>query len=393
MTKTNFKLSNPVVDGQTTNKKKLYLWFPNIFEFKGGIQVYSYFLLEALQSLYPHLGYSVFLKHDTCCFSNVALKGNTQFHFAGKWHVKLRTLAFAIQIFRYGAWQRPSLIITSHVNFAVVAYLLKLLFGIPYWAVAHGVDAWDIKNPVMKIALNHADRILAVSSYTRDRLLNEQSLDPGKVKILPNTFDASRFQITSKPKYLLERHGLKSEQPVILTVARLDSADAYKGYDKIIQALIQIRCQISDVHYIIVGKGDDYERIEQLVTELDLQDYVTLTGFIPDSELCDYYNLCDVFAMPSKGEGFGIVYLEALACGKAVLGGNQDGAIDALCNGDLGVLVNPDDVESIAISLIQIINKTYPLPILYQPNNLRNKVIIKFGLENFKLTLANLLNQ
>ncbi len=372
--------------------KHLHIWFPNIFEFKGGVQVYSAFLLEALQSLYPHTEYDVFLKHDTRCLSNVSPINNTRFHFAGKWYIKLRTLAFATQIFKSGIWQSPNLIITSHLNFTIVAYLLKRLKGIPYWTVAHGVDAWNITNPTLKTALFHADRILAVSNYTRDRLLKEQNLDPSKISILPNTFDASGFKITDKPKYLLDRYRLKPEQPIILTVARLASADGYKGYDKIIQALLEIRYHLPDVHYIIVGKGDDRRRIEHLISELGLEDCVTLAGFIPDNELCDYYNLCNVFAMPSKGEGFGIVYLEALACGKPVLGGNQDGAIDALCGGELGVLVNPDDVEAIAQSLMQILKGTYPHPILYQPEILRRKVIDTFGFEQFKQTLASLMN-
>jgi glycosyltransferase involved in cell wall biosynthesis len=398
MTKINVDSDNLLNQDSIKNNRQyqkhqhLHIWFPNIFEFKGGIQVYSAFLLEALQSLYPHIEYDVFLKHDTRRVSNISLINNTRFHFAGKWNRNLRTLAFAIQIFQSSFWQSPNLIISSHLNFTVVAYLLKRFKGIPYWAVAHGVDAWNITNPTLKTALSHADRILAVSNYTRDRLLKEQNLDPSKIEVLPNTFDVSGFQITDKPKYLLERYGLKPEQPVILTVARLASLDGYKGYDKIIQAIPEIRRQLPDVHYIIVGKGDDRPRIEQLIVELGLQDCVTLAGFIPDNELCDYYNLCDVFAMPSKGEGFGIVYLEALACGKPVLGGNQDGAIDALCEGELGVLVNPDDVEAIAKSLIQILNGTYPHPILYQPEILRQKVIDTFGFAKFKQTLASLMN-
>ena len=86
--------------------------------------------------------------------------------------------------------------------------MIKRITGIPYWAVAHGVDA-EYTNPALKIALHNADNILAVSSYTRDRLLQEQDIDPGKVSILPNTFDSGRFQIAVKPKYLLERYGLK----------------------------------------------------------------------------------------------------------------------------------------------------------------------------------------
>ncbi|WP_242038079.1 glycosyltransferase [Tolypothrix sp. FACHB-123] len=362
-----------------------------MFEFKGGIQVYSSFLLEALQDLYVNSKYDVFLKHDTCCLSNFDLFPNTKFHFAGKWNQTLRTLAFASQILGHGFWQRPSLIISSHLNFTVAAYLLKQLTGIPYWAVAHGVDAWNITNPALKTALFHADRILAVSEYTRDRLLKEQNLDPAKISLLPNTFDDSKFRIKPKPEKLLQRYGLQAEQPIILTVARLDIQERYKGYDQILLALPEIRRHIPNVHYLIVGKGSDRTRIQQLITQLNLQDCVTLTGFIADEELCDHYNLCDVFAMPSKGEGFGIVYLEALACGKPTLGGNQDGAIDALAHGELGALVDPDDVEAISKTLIQILQRIYPHPVMYQPEILREQVIEKFGFETFRQTLADLM--
>jgi glycosyltransferase involved in cell wall biosynthesis len=370
--------------------KHLHLWFPDIFEFKGGIQVYSAFLLEALQSLYPHIEYDVFLKHDTRLLPGFSFLTNTRFHFAGAWSLSLRTFVFATQILGHGLWQGPNLVIASHLNFTVAAYLLKRLTGIPYWTVVHGVDAWNITNPILKIALHHADRILAVSSYTRDRLLKEQNLDPEKISLLPNTFDHNRFNIAGKPIHLLDKYGLKPEQPVILTVARLASDDGYKGYDQILQALPEIKCQLPDIHYIIVGKGDDLPRIQQLITQLNLQNCVTLAGFVPDDELCNHYNLCDVFAMPSRGEGFGIVYLEALACGKPTLGGNQDGAIDALCQGKLGALVDPFDVNIIAQTLIQILQGTYPNSLLYQPEVLRQKVIDIFGFKCFKQTLAKL---
>jgi glycosyltransferase involved in cell wall biosynthesis len=373
--------------------KKIHLWFPALFEFPGGIQVYSKFLLEALHFIYRNNQYDIFIKHDTSSKENFSDIPNIEFHCAGAYPLRLRTAAFASQLIGYGLWQRPNLVIASHLNFSVAAYWLKRWAGVPYWAVAHGVDAWNIERPALKTALQNADRILAVSGYTRDRLLKEQNLDPAKISILPNTFDADRFKIAPKPQHLLKRYRLTADQPIILTVARLDSSEAYKGYDKILQALPEIRRQIPNVHYILVGKGSDRVRIEKLITELNLQECVTLAGFVPDDELCDYYNLCDVFAMPSKKEGFGIVYLEALACGKPCLGGDRDGAIDALCNGDLGVLVNPDDIGAIAQSLIQIVQRTYPNPLIYQPETLRQKVIDKFGFEQFKQTLATYLEQ
>jgi glycosyltransferase involved in cell wall biosynthesis len=156
--------------------------------------------------------------------------------------------------------------------------------------------------------------------------------------------------------------------------------------------LPNIRKHVPEAHYVLVGKGDDHQRVEALTRGFGLTDCVTLAGYVPDSELCDYYNLSDVFAMPSKGEGFGIVYLEAMACGKPCLGGNQDGALDALCHGELGALVNPDDVKEIAETLVQILQGTYPNSLMYQPEALRQKVIEAYGFQRFQQTLAQYLN-
>jgi len=369
----------------------LHLWFPELFQYKGGIQAFSGKILTALQNLYPQYHYDVFLKHDQVIPPQPYSSPHLQFHTSGQNPLPIRTIAFATQLMRQGIWQRPHLIITTHLNFSVVAYYLKRLIHIPYWTIAHGVESWDIERPALRQALHHADRILAVSHYTRDRLLAEQNLDPNKVVVLPNTFDSDRFQIAPKPLHLLKRHGLTPNQPTILTVARLAEAERYKGYDQVLEALPKIRQVIPNIHYVLVGKGSDRPRIETLITQLQLQDCVTVAGFIPDEELCDYYNLCDVFAMPSKREGFGIVYLEALACGKPTLGGNQDGAVDALCNGTLGALVNPDDIEEIAQTLIQILQGNYPNPLMYQPEQLRQKVIDTYGFEQFKQTLARYL--
>ncbi len=369
-------------------KHRFHLWIPDLFEFTGGIQTYSAFFLQAIQNLYSSSDYQLFIKHDKNPPANFTTIARTKFHCTGTVPLSLRTPAFAAQICARGILQNPDLIISTHLNFTPVADQLQRLRGIPYWTIAHGVDAWNIDNPKLQQALHHADRILAVSGYTRDRLLKEQNLDPEKVFILHNTFDSSKFKPAPKPTYLLERYQLKPEQPIILTVARLSASEQYKGYDQIIRAIPKIRSMIPDVHYIIVGKGDDKSRINQLITELKLENCVTLAGFVPDAELCDYYNLCDIFAMPSKGEGFGIVYLEALACGKPVLGSNQDAAIDALCHGKLGALVNPDDVDEIAQTITQILQTTYPNSLMYQPQYLRQAVIDTFGFEQFQKTLA-----
>lgn len=378
-------------NSNSPNRTVVHFWFPNIFDFKGGIQVYIAVLLEALQKLYPYSEYEVFLKHDTCYYPKFSFLSKTRFHFSGIWPLSIRTAAFAAQILGLGLWQRPKLVIAAHLNFTVAAYWLKQLTGVSYWTITYGIEAWNIQRQDLQTALHHADRILSISGYTRDRLIQEQNLDPAKISLLPCTFDPSRFQISAKSTYLLEKYNLKPEQPIILTVSRLAEAKRYKGYDQILEALPQIRQAIPNVHYLIVGKGKDQPRVEKLIAQLELQDCVTLAGFVPDDQLCDYYNLCDVFAMPSKREGFGIVYLEALACGKPTLGGNQDGAIDALCHGELGALVDPDDVGEIAQTLIQILQGTYPNPLMYKPEALRQKVIDTFGFERFQKNLAEII--
>jgi glycosyltransferase involved in cell wall biosynthesis len=372
-------------------QRSVHFWFPNIFEFKGGIQTYCAFLLEAFSNIWPDIHCEVFLKQDKVSSPDSNKLDTINFHCSGNIPTSIRTPAFAAQIINRGIWQRPNLVICGHTNFAIAAYLLKRLTGIPYWIFVYGLEAWDIDSSISVKALQNADRIISIGGYTRDRMLEAQNLDPNKFSLLPCTFKSGDYQIASKPQYLLDKYKLTPQQPIILTVARLAEVERYKGYDRILEALPQIRKSIPDIHYILVGKGNDRSRIEQLIAKLNLQDCVTLAGFVPDEQLCDYYNLCDVFAMPSKREGFGIVYLEAMACGKPCLGGNRDGAIDALCHGELGALVNPDDVDAIAQTLIQILQGTYPNPLMYQPELLRAKVIEIYGFDRFQQTLGDLL--
>lgn len=376
---------------EITYPKKIQVWMPNMFGFKGGIQVYSAFFLEALQRNYPLANFDVFLLHDTNLdFNNSELTflQNTNFHFFGQYFPAIRSFIFAFYLLTYGFLNRPSLVISTHLNFSVVAYILNQITGIPFWTIAHGVEAWNISRPALQKALKAAQRILAVSHYTRDRLLKEQELESHKISLLYNTFQPERFQPNSKSDWLLKKYRIYPNQPILLTVCRL-SYETYQSYDAVLEALPLILQKIPEAKYLIVGKGDDQYRIHKKIREMKLEDCVILTGFVPDKDLCDYYNTCDVFVMPSKLEGFGIVYLEALACGKPVIGGNQDGAVDALGNGELGALVNPDDIEEIAETVIQILDRTYPNSLIFQPDKLRSKVVEQFGFTSFQKTLKN----
>ncbi len=373
------------------NRSHFHLWLPNLFEFKGGIQVYLQDVLRAMETELSDRNFVVFDKLDRAKPKQEFTSDRFSFLCSGNFSGVWQTLHFTLNIFKAVLTNRPQLILCGHLNFAPIALVINRFTNLSYWIIVYGIDAWEVNNIWQIKALHQASKIISISDYTKTRLVEEQSLSPDKISLLPVTFDASRFKIAIKPNYLLQRYNLTPKQPVILTVARLAEAKRYKGYDQILKALPTISQIIPDIHYIIVGKGSDRPRVEKLIAELDLQDSVTLAGFVADEELNDHYNLCDVFAMPSKGEGFGIVYLEALACGKPTLGGDRDGAIDALCHGELGVLVNPDDIDAIAQNLIQILQGTHAHPLIYQPEILRQKVIDTFGFAQFKKTLKGLM--
>lgn len=402
---------------------KIHVWTPGIYDFKGGIQTYSKFFLQALERLCPQAQIQIFSTHDRPVsyskrkgffrsFRDLSKREsslndqlnyssnrghteeiNGQFTGMGNWPAKLRIPAYGTRVVLAGLRHQPDLVIATHSNFTPAAHYLKQLSGIPYWTVAHGFEVWDLQRPKVQKGLQNADRILSVSEYTRQRLIAEQPICPEKIVKLPNTFDLSRFKPAEKPDYLLKKYGFHLDQPICLTVNRLPAGESFHPYDQVLHAMPEIKKAIPDFHYVIVGEGDDQPRLEQLIETLGLQDCVTLTGYVSDDMLPDYYNLCDVFAMPSKMEGFGIVLLEAMACGKPVLGSSQDGSRDALDNGRLGALVNPDDLDDIANNLIQILQGEYPNELLYHPEALSQSVVSAYGMHAFENKLSMLLQR
>ena len=367
----------------------MHVWVPELVSTRGGIQTFSRCLVEALTEILGRDNVRVMAKNDPSRIE--VAKSPAPVRGWGEWGASTRSLFFFLGIIWWALRDRPQLIITTHLNFGIAAYVLKLMTRTPYWCIAHGVEAWNLHRRLARIGLLNADLVLAVSNYTRQRLLSEQPLRGERIVILPNTIDREGMKPAAKPDYLMRRHTFTVRNRIVLTVARLAEPERYKGYDQILRALPAIRREIPDVRYVLVGEGEDRARVEALVRELNLCDIVVLAGGVSGKELGDYYNLCDVFAMPSKGEGFGIVYLEALACGKPVLAGNGDGSSEPLQNGKVGLLLDADDVDQIASNLTKILNKTHPLDVLFAPELLRSESLQRFGFDAFKARLSHLL--
>ncbi len=339
------------------------------------MQTFSHFLCRALDQCLPVGSLRVFSKHGVA--HNGTIRG-----YAGI-PALLRTPWFAAGLLR-SAWPRKNaLVISSHVNFLPMAHLLKRLRGLRYAGVAHGVEAWGVLRPRLRAALRAADQVWCVSRHTRDRVRAEQGLPPERLGVLPNTFESDRFQPGEKSRELQARYRLPADAKVIFTFGRLAASERYKGFETIIAALPRIQREVPEVRYLIGGRGDDQPRLAAAAQQAGVADRVIFTGFLPVEELRAHYNLCDVFAMPSTGEGFGIVFLEALACGKPVLAGNADGSVDPLGDGRFGALVNPHDVEQLAGTLTQILQRRYDHPLMWQPDELRRQVVAEFGFDRF----------
>lgn len=144
----------------------------------------------------------------------------------------------------------------------------------------------------------------------------------------------------------------------MLTVGRLDLR---KGHDMVIRALAALRQERPNVRYVIVGDGQERTRLMSLARNLGVQDAVLFAGYQPARLLPDYYRLCDVFAMPNRElpdgdtEGLGLVFLEAGACGKPVIGGRAGGAVEAVAHGRTGYLVDPTGPDDVAARLNELL--------------------------------------
>ena len=205
-------------------------------------------------------------------------------------------------------------------------------------------------------------------------------------RVFPDTFDPVRFSPQPAPAGLRERYGLKASDQVLLCVSRLEASEQYKGYRQILEVLPSLTRKIPALKFVIVGRGNDRPNIEQQIGRLNLGDRVILAGFVPSQELADHYRMADAFAMPSKREGFGIVYLEAMGCGKKCLGGNKDAAVDALRHGELGILVDPDNLPELEDGLFRLM--TGPKP---SPREIHEKANEYFGRASFKTKVKALL--
>ncbi len=262
---------------------------------------------------------------------------------------------------RLGAWRalfsawhsapRFDLVICGHVLLLPMASLVARLSRCPCLLCGYGVDVWRPPASRWRQRLaRRVDGVVAISAFTADRMCAWMGFPRAQVTLLPPCVDVHAFSPGPRAEALAGHYGLSGRR-ILLTMARLDARERYKGIDEIIDVLPSLTAEFPDLSYLVVGDGDDRPRLQQRAVAAGVGDRVVFAGWIPDRQKVAHYRLADAFAMPGRGEGFGIVFLEAMACGIPVLASALDGSREAVLDGQLGLLADPRDAADLRAQL------------------------------------------
>ena len=364
--------------------RRLHLWVPE-WAGPGGIQAYSRNLVQACAELLPDTEITLLVRNGPLAADiPPGVRTRTTGHAPERW----RRFVYGILLATTTLKERPDLVLITHLHFAPLARALQDVVRFRYWVVAHGIEAWSGLSPLRRTALRRAEKILPVSHYTAGRLRAELGPGAPAMECLPNMVREDVFSPGPKPAHLLRRYGFRERDTILLTVARLDPRQRYKGCDQVLDAMVRLRTELPRLRYVIAGRGADSTRLRRRAEQLGLRDNVVVTGFVTEEDLPDHYRLCDLFVMPSQAEGFGIVFLEALASGRRVIGGSEDASAEPLLNGKLGTLVDPHDPDALAATLLHLAREPHDPS---QPDFLRRTMIDHFGAHAFRRRLLEVL--
>ena len=313
--------------------------------------------------------------------------GGVEIVFEGFGGSRARFIGAAIRASRDGAQVAWAL----HPNLAPIVAAMKILRPrLQTIVCAHGVEVWTCLPTMRQLALRRADAVVAPSRYTGGKLATEQGISNSRIHRLPWALDPSFEALAAAPR----RDSISLQLParrVILTVARWSASERYKGLDELIEVMPRIRAAIPDAVLVAIGNGDDRSRLEQKAATVAGEGAVTFLNSLQGADLVAWYARCDVFALPSSGEGFGLVFLEAMALGKPVVGGDHGGIPDIVEDGVAGFLVRQENCDQLASVLIELLRDEKLRHEMGQRG--RECLLRNFRFENFSARVEEILRQ
>jgi len=246
-------------------------------------------------------------------------------------------------------------ILFDHLRTAAVQNLVPRSRRAPYAIFLHGVEVWCPLSPRQKRALRSATIRIANSHFTAKRVAQTHP-DIGSIEVCPlalleDTASWEAPQTETVDSGLINRVG----RSAVLIVGRMSSLERYKGHDQLIAAWPMVRRFAPDAQLIITGTGDDVPRLQAAAAQTGCGEAILFAGRVTDATLDMLYGHAAVFAMPGRGEGFGLVYLEAMCHGLPCIAGTQDAAPEIVEQGKTGFLVDPDNIQELAETIIQLL--------------------------------------
>jgi phosphatidylinositol alpha-1,6-mannosyltransferase len=314
----------------------------NTFGTYGGIPTYNRLVCRVLNEFGQGLQSRVLIGNDE--IADVEPWRDSLPHLSLEGHGGNRK-SLITSVIGHALRQPLDLALIGHVNYAPLGLALKRLQpALRYGVIIYGIDVWRRLSWIHRRALRDADFIISISEYTKRRAVEFNGQLNGRAYLLPNALewdDAPPAATANASSSLLEGTRL-------LSVCRLDSSERYKGVDHVIESLPSVARRVPDVQYVIIGGGTDLARHRELAAAKGVADRVHFLGFVDEATLRDCYRNCELFVMPSAGEGFGFVFLEAMQYGKAVVAANSGGAPEVVQDNVTGSLVEYGNTEQLA---------------------------------------------
>jgi len=352
----------------------------------GGIQMAGRQTAAALSSIANECGSPfVFLSLNDANGEHEAAAGQLRFKYRGFARSKSRFIVAALRLAR----ARPDVIFAAHPNLAPIAASMKLLARQAQVIIGtHGIEVWQPLPALRRKALRRADLVLAPSSDTARKLTEVQGVRAENIRRLPWPIDPDFLNLADLPDGL-PRPSQFPQGRVVLSVGRWAASERYKGADLLVHAVSELAREFPDLHLVLVGEGDDLPRLKKLALAANTRDNIHFISGLSRYELAACYAACDIFALPSTGEGFGLVFLEAMAFQKPIIGTPFGGIPDIVEDGITGILVEPENPSSLSSALrFLMLNDVLRLRMGQQGAEV---VRARYAFEYFRANLAQLL--
>lgn len=282
------------------------------------------------------------------------------------------------------------IVLAGHPNLALIAVWMQTILPRAHAIViAHGIEVWQPLPLVRRAAIRHARVVAGPSSDTIQKLIDVQAVHADRTHLLPWPLNPDFLTLTKSANLPLPPAFPSGH--VILTIGRAAASEQYKGTDDLIRAVSQLRPEFPDVHLVAVGGGDDLARLQKTANESGAASNVHFLQRLSREELAACYAHADIFAMPSAGEGFGLVFLEAMAFGKPVVAAACGGALDLVHDGSNGLLVPERNSVALANALRRLLQDEYLRSALGTKG--ASIACEKYRFESFEANLEHLLEE